>query len=312
MAGDITNWDAAYTHSSNEDVVAGIIKGDGSGGYSAAVAGVDYAPFDHAWSTTILTIEGGPAGFRTIGAGGRSFDFVNSSGNPVLTSHDGGAGNIYNGALEVAYLPTLGGSPVCYVTSPAGGGAGLMLTDCNYGYTLPTGDGSAGDILVTDGSGNVSWQAPALAELDPVYSGSPASGLPGALSVLGNVLQDDGAGNMVWGSESDPQFSANGVGAWWSGGANMTSLTNDAGFITSTLSANLNVNGNTVYNATNVTSTSVASSILMMQASATPPSPPIPTVAGDIYVDSTANELCYWNGAGWTNLVTGVTGGCGV
>lgn len=39
---DASNWDAAYTHKTTEDAINGIVKCDGAGSYSAAVAGTDY------------------------------------------------------------------------------------------------------------------------------------------------------------------------------------------------------------------------------------------------------------------------------
>jgi len=196
--------DAGYLTAETDPVagaINGIIAADGAGNFSAVTdnsanwntafgwgnhAAAGYAMYNNPLDTYVFTIAGSLAGLQSVSAGGASIDIINALGNPILTSHDGGGANPYNGALEVGLLPALGGNPVCYVPSPAGGGAGLMLTDCGGMVETDPIVGAVNGIVLADGAGNISATANNSANWDTAFGwGNHASA--GYLTAANNL-----------------------------------------------------------------------------------------------------------------------------
>lgn len=134
---------------------SGILKGDGAGTISAAVAGTDYAPVNHATTAT------------TYGVGDSSnYGHVKLSDSTSSTSSTTGGIAATPAAVKAAYDLANGKQASIGTTSGIlkGNGSGTIsaaIAGTDYQAPLPSQSGNSGKYLTTNGS-SVSWETPPL------------------------------------------------------------------------------------------------------------------------------------------------------
>ncbi|MCH2023751.1 MAG: tail fiber domain-containing protein [Saprospiraceae bacterium] len=99
-------------------------------------------------------------------------------------------------------------------------GGSITIDDGVNHYTLPDSDGASGNIMTTDGAGNISWSVPSTGTDDQNISGSGLSGTTLTIGIEGggsetvdlSSLQDDGD----WTISGNDMYNANSgnIGIW--------------------------------------------------------------------------------------------------
>jgi hypothetical protein len=152
--------------------------------------------------------------------------FSNSSANVDYVSIDSNGVNLLGGNGVKFY--NSGNTNYISLSSP--------VISSNYNYTLPANYGSNGQVLTSNGAGSLSWTT---------ISGGGGSGTgtgtvtsvssqvtPGtALTVAGGPITTSGSLNFSWTGSATQYVKGNGVLATFP--TNVSSFTNDAGYITS-------------------------------------------------------------------------------
>jgi len=295
--------------------------------------------------TTALSVPQGGTGLSTIASGSllyaSALDTLSELGLEPLLS-------IVAGDLTLDSTIMVEGENVSLLTNDAnyvalGDNVSGLTNDANYVALGDNVSGLTNDANYVALGDNVSGLTN---DANYVALGDNVSGLTNDANyvAVGDNVSDlvNDAGYLTSYTETDPVFGASAVQTWWTGGGdlsvldnttslfvaagdNVSDLVNDAGYLTSytetdpnlttwlatpTLTHPLNMSSNNIYNVTDITSTTANLAMMRLVSRAAPI--PGPYFAGDMYEDSTANELCYYDGSGWLNIMTGVTGGCGV
>lgn len=178
-AGNVTGTVLVPNGGTGVSSITGIVKGNGSSAFTAAVSGIDYAP---PTSGTSILYGNGSGGFSNVTIGtGLSF----SAGTLSATGGGGGSGDVVGPASAtdnaIARFDTTTGKLIQNsgvtiddsnnLTLPAQ--ADLRFADAdssnwvafqapatvstNVTWTLPSTDGTNGQVLSTNGSGTLSW-----------------------------------------------------------------------------------------------------------------------------------------------------------
>ncbi len=69
--------------------------------------------------------------------------------------------------------------------------SGVRINSALGFYTLPDGDGTAGQIIETDGNGNLTWETPSIPSIIPAYDNDAVAGTAGLAT--GDIYQTTGA-----------------------------------------------------------------------------------------------------------------------
>jgi len=69
--------------------------------------------------------------------------------------------------------------------------SGIRIGSALGFYTLPDGDGTAGQIIETDGNGNLTWETPSIPSIIPAYDNDAVAGTAGLAT--GDIYQTTGA-----------------------------------------------------------------------------------------------------------------------
>lgn len=151
---------------------AGVFTATKNSGTVTTLNGVDISASSSGTTTDVNIVK---AGYTNTGTTGDIYLFKGSD----ITFTSGSANNIYG--LYMGDISGAGANSYSLYLSDAGSPSYMAGTLTIGGYTLPNTDGSAGQALVTNGSGTVSWATPSSTPvtvtsiptpLSPVSSGT--------------------------------------------------------------------------------------------------------------------------------------------
>ncbi len=220
---------------------------------------------------TSQTLYGG----TTAGGGLVLYSTTNATKGSILLNPEGGDVHIGGGATR-SYL-------YLYEDTGSGGNkVGIRAAtgmSADYNLTLPVDDGTTGQYLKTDGSGNLSWDTPA--------GGGSSSGIAGA------VQYSNGSGgfsseesNLFYNSANNQLSVANGVGYTMlvtgdNGGISIGPITDGLTGALNAINVTGSVTGNMNINVTNSNTGTSANSRLLLTTASTGGDPFVGLSVGD-------------------------------
>jgi len=187
----------------NTGVYAGFGRGGGFGGYLELFAGDSDAPVVSPGLSGYVEIRGGNVSTAGGGAAGRvrllggNTTSGSAAGGDVILTSGTGFGGFASGAIQIATAGsngagdsasvsidtgdalTSGGSNSGHITLTTGnanGNQGDIILDAGTALTWPTADGTAGQAMVTDGAGNLSFDdVSGGIDVDTVVTSTPTT-----------------------------------------------------------------------------------------------------------------------------------------
>lgn len=140
-------------------------------------AGATLAEADLPNITTAGKVDGGAINAGTIGGA----TAINTSGNIYTT------GTVTGLTVSATNLRVYNGSDYVQLSAPALGGV-------NVSFRLPSSDGSTGQVLKTDGAGNLSWLTPTTGSVTSVGATAPIASSGGTTPTI-SIAQSSGTTN---------------------------------------------------------------------------------------------------------------------